>query len=167
MRLLEQERLPPLARAVLHGRNIRELVRRVIGEAGLDFLCLYAGDLARKAVDFAVEVHDDIEAFVAARQKVAAGLKGLDEGVSVRVFLRGLCDLLHALFLGRAGAFFLLLLGEVLDLGMVGEAILAPVVLHAGGKGEVVIAGVFLGNGARLLPVMRELDGLHLFGIDA
>src|SRR5205085_3918639 len=36
-----------------------------------------------------------------------------------------------------------------------------------GRKGEVVIAGIFLRDGAKFLPVVRERNGFHFFGVDA
>ena len=64
---------------------------------------------------------------------------------------------------GVAGAFLLLLLAEIFGFGVVGKAVLAPVVAHAGRKSEVMVAGVFLRDGAEFLPVVRELHGLALF----
>ena len=118
-------------------------------------------------MDFAVKVHHDIGAFVAARQKIAVAFKSFDETTSIGIFAPGLCDLFHALFLRGAGPFFLLFLGEVFGLGVIGETVLAPVVLHAGGKREAVIAGIFLRDGAQFLPVVRKLHCFHFLGIDA
>src|SRR6266436_701801 len=121
----------------------------------------------RCALQLAVKIDDDIRTLVAAREIVAAGVEGFDERAGIGAFAPGLRDLVHALFFGGAAAFLLLFLGEVLGFGVVGEAVLAAVVAHAGGKGEVVIAGVFLRDRAELLPVMRELHGFHFFRIDA
>src|ERR1700687_925595 len=165
--VLEQEGLTPLARALLRGGDSQELVDGMVREARLEFFRFYAGELARKTVNLAVKIDDDVGTLVAARQSVAAGVEGFDERAGVGAFAPGLRDLLHALFFGGAAALFLLFLGEVLVFRRFVEAVLAAIVAHAGGKGEVVIAGVFLRDGAEFLPVMRELHGFHFFRIDA
>ncbi len=165
--VLEQEGLTLLARALLRRGDSQELVDGMVGEARLEVFRFYAGELARKTVNFAVKIDDDVGTLVAAGEIIAAGVEGFDERAGVGAFAPGLRDLLHALFFGRAAAFLLLFLGEVLRFRVVGETVLAAVVAHAGRKGEIVIFGVLLRDGAKFLPVVRELHGFHFFRIDA
>src|SRR6266851_7866907 len=138
--ILEQEGLTLLARALLRSGDSQELLDRMVRQACLEVFRFYAGELARKTVNLAVQIDDDVGTLVAAGEIIAAGVEGFDERAGVGAFAPGLRDLLHALLFGGAAAFLLLFLGEVLRFRVVGEAVLAAVVSHAGRKGEVVIA---------------------------
>ena len=75
----------------------------------------------------------------------------------------------HALVLGNAGAFLLLLLREVFRpfVETASPAVLALAGLHAFGQFKPVVARELLYDRAKLQPVMGNLHRLHVFGVDA
>ena len=121
----------------------------------------------REIGNLAVQIHDGIAAVIAARDVVAFFFERLDEGRAGIAGVPGFRDFAPALRLADAGSFLALLVAEIFLLVAVGVAVLAPVVLHAGRKVDVVIAGIFLRDGAKFLVVVRELHGFHFFGVDA
>ena len=66
-----------------------------------------------------------------------------------------------------AGSFLALFVAQIFLLVAVIVTVLAPVILHAGRKFDVVVFGIFLRDGAKFLMVVRELHGLHFLGVDA
>src|SRR6266404_54398 len=88
--VLKQEGLTLLARALLRGGDSQELVDGMVREARLEVFRFHAGELARKAVNLAVKIDDDIRTLVAAREIVAAGVEGFDERAGIGAFAPGL-----------------------------------------------------------------------------
>ena len=157
--------LPLLAGAFLRGRNVDELF--TVAEAGFECLCFHAVDLSGEVGDFAVQIHDGIGAVVAAGDVVGAFFERPDERPAGIAAVPSFRDFAPALRLADAGSFLALLVAKVFLLVAVGIAVLAPVVLHAGGKLDIVVAGIFLRDGAKFLVVVRERHGFHFFGVDA